>query len=362
MTNTAEVISITQDKPLAVYNEFRTQLQELKQRNAMLVFDYTSKSGNKEARSYVHTLRRTKTAVDAARKAEKAASLEYGRKVDAEAKEIIGQVEEMIDVHQSELDRIEREQMEREAAIRARLEAINFTAQELLQAPSSELKDVLAKVKSIALDESFGELLPEAALRKDDAITKLEAAIIQVSQREAEQEEYARLKADADAREMKERQERLIAEEQERQKAAVEAALKAERERAEREAAQAAAAAENRERDAAEKLAQAEKEMRDAEARRIAEFKKAEDDRIAAQAKAIADRETAVLAEKLRVQQEAERKAAEDAKREADQLHVATIQQAVAAALRDLGMLTEAAHAVVQAMHDGQIPHVKIVY
>jgi len=353
--NAAEVISIKQDEPVAVYNEFRAQLQELKKRNAMLVFDYTSKAGNKEARSYVHTLRRTKTAVDAARKAEKAASLEYGRKVDAEAKEIITQVEEMIDVHQSELDRIEREEIEREAAIRARLEAINFTMQELLQSPSGELKDVLAQVKSIALDDSFGELLPEAALRKDDAITKLESAIIQVSKREAEQEEYARLKSAEDERERKEREARLIAEEQARQVAAVEAALKAERERADREAMAAAQAAEKRERDAKEALEQA-------EIRRVAAEKKAEDDRIAAEAKAIADREAAVLAEKLRAQKEAARKAAEDAKREADQLHVATIQQAVIGALRDMGMLAEAAHAVVQAIHAGEIPHVKIVY
>ena len=353
--NTAEIISITQDQPLAVYNEFRTQLQELKQRNAMLVFDYTSKSGNKEARSYVHTLRRTKTAVDAARKAEKAASLEYGRKVDAEAKDIISQVEEMIDVHQSELDRIEREEIEREAAIRARLEAINFTVQELLQSPSSELKAALAQVKAIALDDSFGELLPEAALRKDDAITKLEAAIIHVSQVEAQQEEYAKLKADADARETREREARLIAEEQARQAAAVEAALKAERERAERETKAAAEEADKRDR--AQRMA-----LALAEENRIKAEKKAEDDRIAAEAKAIADKEAAVQAEKLRVQKEVERKAAEDAKREADQLHVATIQQAVIGALRDMGMLQEAAHAVVQAIHAGEIPHVKIVY
>ncbi len=372
-TNTAEVISITQGQQLAVYNEFRAQLQELKKQNALLVFDYVSKAGNKDARSYVHKLRRTKTAVDAARKAEKAASLEYGRKVDAEAKDIIVQVEEMIDVHQSELDRIEKEELEREAAIRARLEAINFTMQELLQSPSSELKCVLAQVKSIALDDSFGELLPEAALRKDDAITKLESAIIQVGKREAEQEEYARLKADADEREAKERQARLIAEEQVRQAAAVEAALKAERERAEREAVAAAEAAQKREREAIERAEKAEKEERAAEQRRIIELKqmeldriaaekKAEDDRIAAEAKAIADRESAVLAEKLRVQRELEAKAAADAKREADQLHVATIQQAVVAALRDMGMLQEAAHAVVQAIHAGEIPHVKIVY
>jgi len=140
-----------------------------------------------------------------------------------------------------------------------------------------------------------------------------------------------------------------------RQVAAVEAEVNAERERADREAMAAAQAAEKRERDAKEALEQA-------EIRRVAAEKKAEDDRIAAEAKAIADREAAVLAEKLRAQKEAARKAAEDAKREADQLHVATIQQAVIGALRDMGMLAEAAHAVVQAIHAGEIPHVKIVY
>src|SRR3954454_6832415 len=88
----------TADDALAVYNPFRAELAEFKAQNATLIFDYESPKGNKEARSHVYKLRQSKAAVEKARKEEKAASLEYGRKVDAEAKTIMEEIEAMIAV------------------------------------------------------------------------------------------------------------------------------------------------------------------------------------------------------------------------------------------------------------------------
>ena len=64
---TAIVIPLQdEDAPLACYNEFTAALAELKVDNKAMVFDYRDAKGNKEARSHVHKLRKTKTAIDAA--------------------------------------------------------------------------------------------------------------------------------------------------------------------------------------------------------------------------------------------------------------------------------------------------------
>ena len=70
---------------IAVYDEFRGQLSELRDANAKTVFDYEDPKGNKDARSHVYKLRQTKSAVEMARKEEKAESLAYGRRVDEQA-------------------------------------------------------------------------------------------------------------------------------------------------------------------------------------------------------------------------------------------------------------------------------------
>src|SRR3990167_3162589 len=113
---------------IAVYDEFRAQLAELKEHNAKLLFDYEDPKGNEEARSHVYKLRRTKAAVDKARQAEKAASLEYGRRVDSEAKEIIGEIEAMIEVHVKPLAEIEEREKKRVARHTDKIEELRSYA------------------------------------------------------------------------------------------------------------------------------------------------------------------------------------------------------------------------------------------
>ena len=107
MSTAEQFVVPSEDQPLAAYSEFRAQLSKLREENASLIFDYHDPKGNKEARSHIHKLRRTKGAVESVRKEEKAASLAYGRRVDAEAKAIIGEIEDMIEVHERQIKEIE---------------------------------------------------------------------------------------------------------------------------------------------------------------------------------------------------------------------------------------------------------------
>jgi len=95
------------DKDLTIFNQFEAELSELREHNEKLVFDYEDPKGNKEARSHVHKLRRSKTAVTAIHKEAKADALAYGRRLDAKKRELITEIESMIDVHMEPIKRIE---------------------------------------------------------------------------------------------------------------------------------------------------------------------------------------------------------------------------------------------------------------
>lgn len=98
---------------IVVYSEFKAQLVELAELNKSLVFVYEDDEDNKKARSHIAKLRKVKTAIEARRKEAKADALEYGRQLDARAKELSGSVDEMIDVHMKPLQVIEEKEKDR---------------------------------------------------------------------------------------------------------------------------------------------------------------------------------------------------------------------------------------------------------
>src|SRR5688572_22920687 len=115
MTNTAEKLQevFAPEKALVPFNEFEAQLAELKSVNSKTIFEYDTPSGNAAARSYVRKLSQTAGAIERVRKEEKAASLEYGRRVDAEAKRLDAEVRAMQEPHQKAIDEIEGREKER---------------------------------------------------------------------------------------------------------------------------------------------------------------------------------------------------------------------------------------------------------
>lgn len=189
----------------------------------------------------------------------------------------------------------------------------------------------------------------------DVALGQINVAIASRKKYDEEQAELARLRAEAAAREQAERDARIAAE----------AAAKAKAE-AESKAVQAA-------KEAAEK---AEAEQRRVEAeRKAAEERaaKAEQDRIAADAKAKADAAAALLkaeqdkiaaveAERKRAEAAAKAEAAESKAREADKAHKAKINGETLSDLVAAGLPEDLAKEAVKAIATGKIRNVRISY
>lgn len=327
-------MNMTKPTAIAVYDEFLAQLAELREHNAKLLFDYEDPEGNKEARSHVHKLRRTKAAVDKARQAEKAASLEYGRQVDAQAKEIIGEIEAMIEVHAKPLAEIEEREKARVAAHMGRIEDMRSCAAAAGNGvlASERLRSMLADVKAVD-HATFEEFDGEAARVKDESVRALEGHLAAAEKREAEAAELERLRAEAAERTRLEREEAIRREATVTAQREAETAARAERESGERRELELRLAAER-----------AEREKVEAESR-------------AANAAAEAER---------RVKREAEEKAAaeaaETAKREQDKKHKAGINRAAVAAFVAGGMSEDVSKLAVTLIAQKAVPRVTIAY
>lgn len=318
---------------IVAYNEFRAQLAELKEINSSTFFNYEDPKGNKEARSHIYKLRQSKAAVEKVRKAEKAASLEYGRQVDAQAQEIVGELERMIQVHQEPLDRIEQRERERIEKHQARLAQMRNALLDIGELSAAALRARLAEVESIAVDEAWQEFMAEAGVTKDQSLTGLKTAIAKREKYEAEQAELARLRQEAEERARREREERIAKEAEERARAEAERAAQAERD-----------AAARRELELKLQAERAQREKQEAEQRA-----------------ANAARETE---ERLRREQEAEAKRiAEEAEARAkDKAHRAAVNKAAAEALLQAGITIEQAQAVVVLIVKKAVPAVSLTY
>lgn len=310
-----------ENQPLAAYSEFRAQLGTLREQNAALVFDYASAEGNKAARSHIHKLRRTKGAVESARKEAKAASLEYGRRVDSEGKEIIAEIEAMIDVHERPINEIEEAERNRVEAIAARIQHIQSLG--LTQGAADDLRAARDALAAIEIDETFEESMADATVELKAARHRIAEALEAAEKAEAEAAELEKLRAESAAREQREREERIAKEAAERASKEAEEAASRERERAEK--------AERDRKAAEERAARAEQEAKD-RLRREAE-------------------------------EQARRQAEETAKREADKEHRRAINNAATVALSaESGIELDAAQKCVEAIARKQIPNVSISY
>mgnify|MGYP001598045648 CR=1 FL=1 len=324
---------MTTETQIASYNPFRAQLAELKSNNAALVFDYSSDKGEKEARSHIYKLRQTRAAVDKVRKTEKEESLKRGRLIDAEAAAITDEISEMIDVHQKPLDEIAEKEKARIADLQAKVDTLINEAVINQGTPIKVLCERLGKVEQVVIDASFAEFMAPATTAKEQAVTALTLAIEQAKAQEAQEIELKRLRAEAAAREQREREERIVKEAEDRAKAAAERNAK----------------------DAIELAAKREQEMK-------AQFEKARHDAAEANKRA----EQAAKEAEDRVRQEIARKAAQEAaeavKREADKNHKAKINRGARDALVAERIPIETAELIVKLIALSKIPHISIRY
>jgi len=329
---------------IKAYDPFRGQLAELKDLNARTVFDYEDPKGNKEARSHIFKLRQTKAAVEKARKQEKAASLEYGRKVDSEAKEIIGEIDGMIEIHAHPIAEIEAREERRVTAIRERIEDMRSLAADDMELRACGWQDRLNSLEAIPIDDSWNEFTAEAAKVKDEILSTLRRRLAERQKYEAEQAELARLRQESEERERRDREDALRREGEERARKEAEQAAQRERDREERERREAEEAAQRRELEAQRAIEQAKREKAEAEARA---------ERAAKEERERIEREQREA--KMREEQEA-------AKREGDRKHKAAVNNAAVAAMVEFGIPKEHAKAAVMLIAKKEIPNVSIAY
>lgn len=293
------------------FDEFTSQLAELAKLNSSAVFDYESSQGNKEARSHIHNLRKTKSAVDQKRKAAKQNALEYGRAVDAKAKDIIGQIEGMIAVHLEPIQEIERIEERRQADIKAKLDWLEDAGNVSGLGGSEQIKERLQSVLAWPVGDDLEEFKAQAIFTKTEVIKRLKEALKKQVVYEAEQAELEQLRRGKAERDEADRIEAI------RRDAAEKARIQAEQK-----------AAQERKRE------DEERERQEAEERRKKELAEAQErDRLA-----------------------------EIEKKKQDKAHRAKINRAVVESLIACGVDKSQAKLVVTAAGAGSVDHLIIKY
>ena len=375
---TTDIIDAAPKSEIAAFSPFYADLATLEKDNAATVFDYESKGGNKDARSHVHKLRKTKGALEKVRKEAKADYLHLGRAVDSEAADIENRIEAMIAVHQVKLDEIEQRETARVSALEERLRAISPGIEHYEN--SDAVRQAITAVEAITITADWEEFMAQAATMKEQVLARLNGYLLTAIKAEEDAAELARLRAETLAREQADRDAAIAAAaaEKARKEAEEKAAQEATKARqalldAQAEAERKEAAAAQALKDAAEKARQAEEaakrreldlkmQAEEAKRRADAQAKASEEARIAALERAKEDAARAVEDEKRRAAAETKRIADEATKREANKAHKGAINRAAVAAFVAGGMTEECAKLAVTLIAQGKVENISISY
>jgi hypothetical protein len=294
---------ISNGNVLVAYSRTEAAIAELKARYSGARFDLTTTAGDRAARAARLELVRLRTSLDAKRKDFKAPALEFGRRIDSEAKRLEGEIlaletpiDEQIKAEESRraAEKAERDRIEaaRVAEHMACINEIRAAATGHGAASSASLAAAIEAVAALDVSaERYEEFAPQAVAAQAQTLATLTAMHAGAVEREAEAA-------------------RLAAERAELARVAAEQA--AERKRLADEAAAAAAARAAADRLAAEQRAEADRiarEAREAEEARQATAR-VELERQQAELAAQREQEAARIAEQQRQQAEAERQAA----------------------------------------------------
>lgn len=291
--------------------------------------DVTTRKGRERIASLAAQVSRSKTAVEKPGREYLRTIKELPKKIEAELREFVQQMDGLRDEVRKPLDdweaeqaRIQRELEEREASIEAAIKRLQGACVTRAEDDSATIERYLQALDDEYPATDYGPRGDEAAIAYAVSRESLCAALERRQQYEAEQAELIELRrkqAEADQRE----RERKIAEE-----AAERARLAAER-RAEEE-----------------RLA-AEQRVREAE-----------------DTARLAQQRAEQAAEQARQEHEAEqrRQAEEAARREADAAHRLSVLTSIKEAVMRAGITEEEARAVVRLIARGEVPRVHITY
>ncbi|QHF28542.1 hypothetical protein [Pseudomonas sp. R32] len=345
-----------------VANGLDPYLKKIRDEIDAFVPDVTTRKGREAIASIAYKVARSKTALDNVGKDLVADLKEIPKKIDAERK----RMRDTLDIWQEE---VRRPLNEWQAAEDARVDGHNnaiahlkLHAEALEGITAEDLADRIAKVEAVALGEQWEEFEAEAARAKDDSLKVLRAALVARQQYEAEQAELARLRAEAETREQKEREERIAREAAELARVEAEQKAQAEREATQRRELEAKAAADRRELELKLQAEQAERARAQAEADRVAVEQRAEQERQAAARRAEEAAEQARLDERRRADAAATEILRQQEAREADKAHKTKINRAALEAFVTGGMTEECAKQAITLIALRKIPNISIAY
>ncbi len=341
--NTHEVIPFNPSELIA-FTEFEQQLNALEAESRAIVPDLTTKKGIEAERSHIYKWRQSKSAVTKIHKEAKAEALEYGRKVDAVKNKLLERIDAVITERESPLREIEDREAARVDAIKWRIQKMNNYLEFLQGTSAKSLADELAKVESFEIDDALQEFKAEAAIVKNDAVTRLKERLTAQQGYEAEQDELQRLRQQAQDQERKDRDARIAQEAAE--KATREAEEKAKREEFLRQSE------EKRKAEEAEK----------AELRRVAELETAKREKAEAEQRAVQAEKAAKEKAEREIQDRNRREKEEADKREANKKHHAKINNEAVECLVVAGLSKDDAIIAVTSIAKREVKHVTISY
>ena len=354
MTTTEIVLVPPPETALQVFsanNGLDPYLAHIKQELDAFVPDVSTKKGRDAIASIAYKVAKSKTALDNIGKDLVAELKDVPKKIDAERKRMRDLLDQWKDEVRAPLTAWEEAEEARQARHKAGIEWFALRAKEHHDLDLQELRASLAEVDSKAVDQSWEEYEADAHRAKAKAMEALAAAVVAREKHEAEQAELVKLRAEAAAREQKDREERIAREAAERAQREAEAKAQAEREAALKREADATAAAERRELEL--KLAAERAEREKAEAIQREQQAKADAERREAEA---------VAAEQRRVAAIAEAEAKEAKRREADKAHKTAVNRAALEAFMKGGLSEECAKTAVTLIAKKSIPAVSITY
>ena len=315
-------------------------------RNQVLseVPDLSTKKGIARIKSLAAMVSSSKVAIEKPGREYLKQLKEMPKVIEAELRDWNQKMDALRDEVRQPVTELEEKEKARIAALDQRLNEIhqigNVAGLDLL--PSETITAWIGKLDAIAIDATWNEYQDRAAVAKEAAKVKLDSALQNRLTWEAQQAEIARLKAEQEEKDRIQREKEIadLARHEAEQKALRE---KLESEQRERAAKDAAARAEREAVEAKERLAREQQES-------------AERERLAA--------ERAAEQERQRIAQEEANLKAEEERRAADVEHRRTINRAVIAAIMaaDTTITAVQAEAVMKAIVLHKIPNTSIQY
>lgn len=334
-------------------NGIQAIVDQIKAQVSSIVPDVTTAKGRKEIASLAYKVAQSKSAIDAEGKKLKEQYTVVTNKIDADRKFARDELDAERDRIRQPLTDWENAEKNRVAKHEVAIEAIkNFSNNNfLITANSSMIESAITTLNDQVIDSSFEEYEEQAKLAKLETLETLRNALSETQSLEAERAELERLRQAEIERQQKERDEKIAREAADKARVEAEAKALADRKRAEQEKLEA------EQREARLKLEKEQAELREQQLKQQA---------IEREKQAEIDRQKAVEAERLRIEQEAQAKADAELKeqqaREANKAHKKKICNEALQGLMNLSVSEELGKQILQAIHKDEVPHVSIKF